>query len=113
MVMKSFDIDKEDWDIFLQQVGWGNASATLRNYIRSYGEKTNISEKKLRQEFDITDEEYKKIKAKWERQKSKIEAIHQKRKQEELEQLAKKEKELDKLRDLKHQQMKEELRRVA
>lgn len=108
-MLRSFEIEKKDWENFVRIVGHGNASATLRNFILSYGERTDISEKKLRKEYEIVDEEYRKIKSKWERLKKRIEEIDGKRKAEELASIKRQEKEYKKLKDIEYETKKKDL----
>lgn len=109
MVIRTFEIEKRDWDTFKLTVGDNNASATIRNFITSYGEKNNISEKKIYKEFEIIDEEFKKIKNKWTFLKTKIESIEEKKRIEELERINKEEKEKKKMQDIEYSTAKNNL----
>ena len=112
MVLRTFEIEKMDWEYFKRQVGDNNASATIRNFIKSFTDTVDFPEKKLRKEFEIVDEEYKKIKNKWERLKDKIQVIDDKRKQEELKKIKKEETLKKRVAELEHNTLKDELHRM-
>lgn len=112
-MLVNFHCEKSDYDHFKNIVGNGNAGRTLRNFILSYGEKSDVSEKVLMKQYAQIDEEYKKLKAKHERIKNKVESIETKRKQDEISNLKKQEKELKKFQDIEYEQAKEDGRREA
>lgn len=111
-MLRTFEIERKDWENFSRIVGFGNASATLRNFIMSYGEKTDINERKLRKEFEIVDNEHNKVKARWQKLKSKIEEIDEKRKQEELEKIKKEETFKKKMQDIEYETKKKDMWRL-
>lgn len=96
----NFQIEKEDYIIFKQKVGDRQASAILRNFIRSYGENETFSEKKIRKELEVLEPEYNKLHSKYYKLKARLEAIEQKRKEEELERLKQEQSEQKKIQDI-------------
>lgn len=112
-MLRNFEIEKSEWENFKRIVGHGNASATIRNFILSYSEKTDLPEKKLRKEFEILDDEYQKIKKKWEKFKVKIDVLDEKRKVEELAEIKKQEKLKQQFQKLQYETSKKDLWRYA
>jgi len=113
MASITFFLKDEELIEFKRQVGEGNMSGTLRNYVKSYGEgSSDFKEKRLRKEFEVATENYQKMKAIYERLKAKVEAINAKQKQEEIANIKKKEKEFKKFQDIRHEYMGEEMRRA-
>lgn len=112
-MLVSFNCEKLDYEFFKNIVGPGNAGPTLRGFIRSYREGNDLSERQIFKEYEILKDQHGKLTAKFQKVKARIEAIQSKKKQEELENLKKQEKELKKFQDIRYEQGKEELRRWA
>jgi len=87
MVMRTMQIDAIDWENFKRAVGDRNASATIRNFIKSCDEDATTNEKRLRKELEIIENEYKEIRAKYLKIKEKVESLDKKRKLKELKEI--------------------------
>ena len=113
MASITFFLDKADLDTFKASVGEGNISPTLRNFVKSYGEGKELSEKKVQLLFTIEKEKYDKQKAKYERLKTKLEAIKEKKREEELKRVEKEVKFRQKMTDIEYETRKKDLWRTV
>lgn len=90
MVRINFDIDPLDYSNFQEQVGKGNISSVLRQYVKScIGKESTVNEELLRKRLEIISKEKYKIDVQHDSLTRKLEAIEQKKKQEEIKRLEK------------------------
>lgn len=107
-----FQVEKTQYDAFISAVGKGNMSTMLRNYIESYSEDSDVSERKLRKELEFLMPKHLKIKQKVDKIEQKLAIFDQKRKQKELEMLKKQKKEFEKLKKIEMETAKKDSTRV-
>ena len=80
----SFNIEKEDYKAFVSEVGYGNASKVLRNFIKSYSATETLNERTLRKKLEILEPKFNEMKSEYTKLKESLEKITDKKKQKEL-----------------------------
>lgn len=113
MSQVNFNCEEKDLVAFKVEVGYGNVSSVLRNFIKSFSNNEDITEKKLHKELEIIEPQYTEIKTKYFRLREKLEVIEQKRKKDELNRLEALHKEKNKQQKIQGETMKTFLERVV
>ena len=113
MAQLNINIEAVDLELFKQKVGNGNVTATIRNFILAYVSGDDLNDRKLRKQFEILTDEKRKIDIRFNKVKSRIDSIDQKRKAEDLVKIEAERKEREKMQMVEHETNKANLSRMV
>lgn len=110
----SFNIEKRDHTEFINKVGRGNVSPTLRNFIKSFSRsEDNEEEGVLRKKEAYYKSKMEEWTNKWQEVKTKLDNIDDQRKQDEIKKLEAFQKQKEKEKDIKYRTYQKELHKIA